>query len=918
MIPRLDRVLVGRAAERRLVDELVAGARLGRSGVLLLLGEAGIGKTALLRYARQVADDVRLLEAAGSESERDVPFGGLAQLLRPTDADLDGIPGPQAHALAVALALREGRGGDRLSVGAAVLSLLTRYSEEGPLGLLVDDAHLLDRPSAEALVFALRRLLADPVFAVAAARPDEPSPLTSAELPHRHLDGLDQEATAELLRTHGGPAAGRPDLVHRATGGNPLAVLAMGHDLTRSPWPWPQSPSAVPAALAEWYGRRLDALDPRTRTLLLLVAVGGGEAPEIARAAPMLGVTMTDLPDAERAGLVTVRTDRVDFTHPLVRATVYARAFPDERRAAHAAVAAVQPADRVDRRAWHRAEAALGPDEDTAADLVAAGRRAADRGAHAVSASAHERAARLTTDDEDRAERFVGAAEAAWLAGDAEWATSLLAAAGEAVRDRGTRARTLGLRGHIEATRGSPAVAHELFLAAADEAGDADPSLALGLLAEAVSAAFFQADAAAAVAAGDKADHLLVRHPDDASAALAMLASGMARVLAGLPGSDRIRSAMAQLDAATTGAEDPGSVPPAWLMAGPLWLRESGTGRAMVRRVLDGARTRAAVGTLPLLLFMIARDAATTDHWVSAEAHYGEAIALARELGHTTELAVSLAGLAWLEARLGRTDDCRSHADETLDLCASRQVTLARIWAGLALGESALAQGDVAAAVGSLGELADVLDRIGLHDPDLSPAPDLAEALARSGREDEARTVAAEFRRTATAKGLPWGVARAERLRGLLCAGDDVDDAFGAALALHARTPDVFETARTQLLYGSRLRRARRRSDARAPLRSALETFARLGARPWADAAAAELAATGETVARRDPTDLDRLTPRELQIALLLAEGRTIRETAAALFLSPKTVEYHLRHVYARLGVTSRPQLVARMDAAAG
>jgi DNA-binding CsgD family transcriptional regulator len=395
------------------------------------------------------------------------------------------------------------------------------------------------------------------------------------------------------------------------------------------------------------------------------------------------------------------------------------------------------------------------------------------------------------------------------------------------------------------------------------------------------------------------------------AAALGTLAAGMARVLAGRPGTDQIREGVRMLD--TAADRETTVVRPVWLVYGPLFLRESETGRSLVRDAIDAGRARATVGALPALLFLIARDGATTDHWPVAEADYGEAIALARELGQTTVLAISLAGLAWLEARQGRADGCRAHSAETLALGAGRPVDLARVWAELALGELAMSTGDVDAAVRRFARLHELLAEIDLRDPDISPAPELTEMLLRGGRDAEARAVAADYEASAAAKGLPWAMARAARLRGLLCEADDLDDCFGAALALHARTLDSFEEARTRLAFGARLRRARRRADARGQLRAALGTFERLGARPWADAAAAELEATGETAPRRGLGDVGRLTPRELQIALLLAEGRTTRETAAALFMSPKTVEYHLRHLYTKLDISSRPELVARL-----
>jgi DNA-binding CsgD family transcriptional regulator len=706
--------------------------------------------------------------------------------------------------------------------------------------------------------------------------------------------------------------------MHRVTGGNPLAVLELAQQPSRLLSLAPgTTPTPVPATLTTWFGQRATALGPHARTVLLLVAICGGDLAVVTRACARLGVAVSALADAERAGLVEVRTDRVDFVHPLVRASLYAVASPGERRSLHAAVADAVPPTDPDRRAWHRCEATLGLDDVIAAEMEAVARRADGRAAHAVSTSAYERSAQLTVDVGERARRLQLAAEAAWRGGDGDVAVRLAEQVLAVDRAPAVRARALGLHGDIALHRGATLEARRLFVAAAEEVEADDPSRAVMLLAEAINACYFSGDAGAALATAGRADALLRRGPIAPTAeAVGTMATGMARVLAGRPGIDLIRDGVHLLATAT----DPGAagLRPAWLMLGPMWLRESGTGRALVRTVLDETRSRSAVGTLPTLLFTIARDGATTDHWASAEADYGEAIALARELSQTSALAISLAGLAWLEARFGRPDDCRRHAAEALTLCAAQPINIARVWAEFALGELAIATGDVASAVEQLSGLTRFLAEIDLRDPDLFPAPELAEALLRSGHEEAARALAVDYEARAAAKGLPWAQARAARLRGLLSGPDELDECFAAAFALHARTLDVFEEARSRLAYGARLRRARRRADARVPLRSALAVFDRLGARPWADVTVAELRATGETIARHGSGHADLLTARELQIALQLAAGRTTREAAAALFLSPKTVEYNLRHVYTKLGIGTRAELVARLADAAG
>jgi DNA-binding CsgD family transcriptional regulator len=380
----------------------------------------------------------------------------------------------------------------------------------------------------------------------------------------------------------------------------------------------------------------------------------------------------------------------------------------------------------------------------------------------------------------------------------------------------------------------------------------------------------------------------------------------MAKVLSGTGGIDEIRAAVPLLAEHADPLAHPEALP--WLMTTPLFLRDSGTGDEL-RRIVDAVRSRMGVGLLPNVLFHVARDQATSTGWTRASANYEEGIRLARETGQDSELAMSLAGLAWLESRQGRSAACRDHAAESVRLCSERGIRMGEAWCLFALGDLELAEGDARAAADAFLELGRRLGQWGIVDPDLSPGAELVDALLRLGQSEQAAAEAHRFAATARAKGRPWSTARAYRALGLVADDAEVDQPFLDAVEAHQETRDLFETARTLLAYGARLRRAGRRLDARPRLRSALETFEDLGAALWARTTAAELEATGETVVRRSSSGIDSLTPQELQVSLLLAEGRTTRETAAALFLSPKTVEYHLRKVYAKLGIHSRVDL---------
>lgn len=432
------------------------------------------------------------------------------------------------------------------------------------------------------------------------------------------------------------------------------------------------------------------------------------------------------------------------------------------------------------------------------------------------------------------------------------------------------------------------------------------------LLADGVLAAQYAGDIEAAAHAAARIESLLPRLRSSRSRWLGTFATGVAGVINGHGGPDRFRAAMAHVADDPALLADPQLAP--WLVLGPLYLREAGDERSVIRTVVAHLRRRADLGGLPILLFLLARDQATTDRWTDAVATYTEAVALAREAGQATDVTAGLAGLAWVEARRGDEAAARAHADETLALTAEHHLGFFRAWALSALGDLALGTGRPQDALAHYAQVDDLVATLRLQDVDVWPAAEMVDALVRLDRPDEAAALAARLTDRATAKGQPWSLARAARARVLTCPDDELDEHLAVALEHHARTPDVFETARTRLAAGTRLRRARRRTDARPHLREALATFDALGAAPWAEQAAAELRATGETAHRRDVTGLDHLTPQELQVARVLAAGRTTREAAAALFLSPKTIEYHLRNVYAKLGVRTRTDLAAALS----
>jgi DNA-binding CsgD family transcriptional regulator len=905
-------MLLGRDAERAAIERLLADARVGTSGVLVISGEPGIGKSALLAYATERAGGMRVLSARGFEGEASIPFAGLLELLRPVLGRIAALPVPQAAALRAALALGPGVRGERLVIGAATLGMLAAAAEERALCVLVDDAQWLDQPSADAILFAARRVLADPIAIIVAVRSAEPSPFAEADLTTLALEGIALGPSEELLalvRAGGVPDGGAARL-HRATGGNPLALIELADEAESVAASLVAGPLPIATTVERAFAGRIARLSEAARRSLLVVAASStADLGVIAQAGRVLDIDIAALQEAEAAGLVAVSDGRIEFRHPLVRSAVHSAADPAERRAVHGALAETLSEDRyADERAWHLGAAAFGPDDAAAGALARAAARARGRGAYAAAALTAERAARLSTDEDARGRLLLEAASNAWIAGRGAHAVVLLDEAALLTPGGSGAADIAHLRGHVALARGDAMHARGIFREAAERSGADDQHTAL-LWAEASYASFSAGrmepmldDARAACAA-------LAPGADGIEACTARLALGMALVFSGAgdEGPRVLREAIAM-----PGYAQLLDGPPLiwrWALEAPLFLREAETARESFELALSVARERGIAGALSALLCMLARDAATTDRWPAARARYYEAAELAHDTGQPGEECAALAGLAWLEAREGLEERCRAHASEALVLAREYGRGLYEAWALAALGDLELALGRPAEAVERLADMTTALAALGIGDVDLSPAPELVEALVQCGRGEEALPLAESYRERAAAKGQPWALARATRADGLVAADAEFAAAFELALAHHEATPDTFERARTELAYGERLRRARRRGDAREHLRAAFAAFRALGAEPWAERARLELAATGETARKRDPSTLDQLTPRELQIALDLAAGLTTREAAAKLYLSPKTIEYHLRSVYRKLGIASRSEL---------
>jgi DNA-binding CsgD family transcriptional regulator len=915
-------MLLGRAVECARIDRLLSEARAGRSGALLVWGEPGIGKTALLEYAADRAEKMALVRARGVESETQVPFAGLLELLRPLLGVLDRLPEPQAVALRGALGLGPAVAADRFIIGAATLSVLAAAAERSPLLVLVDDLQWLDPSSAAAIVFSARRLFADAVAVVLAARTGETEAVSATGLPRLRLEGLDRQAAQALLARHSGRAV-NAELANRlfvATGGNPLALVELATETPELAVDLLGVGLATETGVERAFLHRSDSLPLETRRALVIAAVvESGEMGTIQQAAERLGIDPAALEEAERAGLIAVSHARLEFRHPLVRSAVYHAATPPERRAAHRAIAQTYVAERdLDSRAYHLAAATFGPEESVAAALEQAAARATARGGHAAATSALERAARLTPGEGERpARRLLAAAEAAWSAGDTARTMRLVDEALQRCSSRRLRAEGLRLKGYAEMQIGPVMRGHDTLVEAAAQMEPIDPTKAVELLAEAADACTYAAQPETMLATARRAWELVPADAGGREKAFASVALGSALIFngQGRAGAELLREAtevVAQPDAL---GEDPRLLARAAIA--PLWLRERGVGGDLIERALEAARAQNALGAMPLALQIVAVDSAASDRWTFSKARHHEAIALARDAGHTVRLCGLLAGLARIEARQGQTEACRSHAEEAIAVAERLGLDFYRVWAITGLGDLTLGAGHMDEAMRWLREAEDVLRERRIGDPDIWPAPELVEVCLRLGDTEGARRTAADYLSRAEAKRQPWSLARAARCRGLLATAGAYEQAFIEALACHELTVDAFELARTCLCYGERLRREKRRADARAQLRAAFEGFDQLGAAPWAERARVELRATGETARRRDVSTIDQLTPQELQIATVLADGLTTREAAARLYLSPKTVEYHLRNAYRKLGVRTRRELLGALGEAA-
>ena len=910
-------MLLGRDHEIGEIQRLIADVRAARGRSVLITGDPGIGKTALLQHARAEATGTRVVGTVGVEAEANLPFAALADVAGPLVDHLDALPAPQADAIRAALALTDAPppAGDRLAACAGLHGLLREAARRQPLLVLVDDAQWLDAPSAECLGYAARRLDGAQVAVLAAARTDTPVPaLTGRPIDSLTVAGLEQDDAATLLRSSAGELApSAAEALLEAAHGSPLALLELPSLLTdeQRRGVQPFTPAPAPGGdLWEAFSLRLARLSvpARTATLAAALSVDRTVGPVVA-ACVDLGLGVSALEEAEEARIVRLDAGTVTLTHPLLRGVVVQSAPGAERRRVHTALAAHT---RPDARAWHLAAAAVGPSAEAADALDGAGRRAIGRGAHTVAADAFQRAAELTGDTSSRVGRRVQAAVEAAYGGEYERAATLLDQVLDEVTEPGVRLVARHLQAVIALVGGIRPVLdnYDVLDAEARAVAATAPAVAATLHADAAMVSVVGGDCRRAVASAQAAAAALPAEADATARCHVQAILGMTLALRGDVEAARpaLRSAGELLGEVDPLSPVAGSI--SFALHGRICLGDAGLLRDEVIRIADAVRAAGARGLVPHHLLVGADAALRLGRWDDAERESDEAAEIARLCGQRGPLAAALVVRARLHAARGREEACRDDVAEVLAIADAAGYATSALGIHAVLGFLELGLGQMGRAVEVLERVAVRAPEVGITDPVTIPwAPDLVEAYCRVARLDDARALTAEIQAHARDGGVPLALALAARCEGLT-ADDDFDDAFTRALALHDEVASPFERGRTLLAWGARLHRARRRVEAREHLRAAREAFVALGAAPWAGRAEAELRAAG-AVSRAAVGDDDELTAQEHRIALAVARGATNREVAAELYLSPKTVEFHLGRVYRKLGVRSRTELAA-------
>lgn len=905
--------LRGRLHECTSLDRLLDDVRSGRSRVLVLRGEAGVGKTALLEYLAAKASGCRIARAVGVESEMELAFAGVHQLCAPLLSHRERLPSPQRDALETAFGLSTGAAADRFLVGLAVLSLLSEAADERPLICVVDDAQWLDQASAQVLGFVARRLLAESVAIVFAVR-DTREDNELGSLPVMVIDGLsDADARALLNSAIPGKIDERVrDRVVAESNGNPLALLELPKGLSAAELAGGfRSPDARPVSslVEQSFLRRVRSLPVESRRLLLTAAAEPvGDVILLRRASETLGIGTDAAVPAVTDGLIELGA-RVRFRHPLARSAAYRAATTRERQEIHRALAAVtDPAVDPDRRAWHLAQAAIGPDETVASELERSADRAQSRGGIAAAAAFLERATDLTPDPARRVARALAAAQAKFEAGAANVAYELLAIAEIGPLDDLQQARLARMRAHIVFAQRRGSDAPSLLLDAAKRLEAVHPGLARETYVEALGAEIFVgrlgARDAMRVAEAARAAPPGPDPPRPADLLLDGLATRFADGYAA--GVEPLKKALRSFREHAVRSKD-GIIRWLWTacpvapepMAADLWDDESW--HELATHAVRLARDAGALASLPIALSYRAAVHVHAGEFAAASALIHEADAITEATGNAPLRYTSLALAAWRGEEVPAVRLIESSVREATARGEGRALGLAGyatavLYNGLGRYDAALAGAKQACGHDDLGFFGWSL-------------VELVEAGVRSDARDLAADALGQLQERAGAAGTDWALGVLARSNALLEHGRSADGLYREALTRLERCRIVVHLARAHLVYGEWLRRENRRVDAREQLRLAYDMLVSIGANAFAERARGELAATGETVRKRVFESRDELTAQEVLVARLAAQGRTNPEIGAQLFISPRTAEYHLRKVYTKLGITSRRSL---------
>jgi DNA-binding CsgD family transcriptional regulator/tetratricopeptide (TPR) repeat protein len=911
------RGLRDRLTERETLDQLLRDARDGRSAVLVVRGEPGVGKSALLRDVTERATEFRLAQIAGVESEMELPFAGLHQLCAPMLGELDRLPEPQRRALSVALGLASGDTPDRFLVALGALTLLSEVAENQPLLVFVDDMQWLDDASLQVLGFVARRLLAEPVALLFATR-DTSLDGELSDLPTLALGGLNDEDARALLGT---VVPGRldervRDRIVAETRGNPLALLELPRGFTAAQLAGGFGlPELLPLSgrIEESFLRRLQELPHETQLLLLVAAAEPvGEPALMWRAATRLGISGTSIDPAARAGLLDVGA-QVRFRHPLVRSTVYRSASDEDRRSAHRALADVTDDEAdPDRRAWHRAQASQRPDEDVADELERSAGRARARGGLAAAAAFLSKAAELTLDPTHRAERMLSAAQFNLQAGAFDEALGLLASAKAGPLDDLGQARADLLYAEIAFAQNRGSDAPLLLLRAAQALEPLDAQLSRDTYLDAWSAALFAGRLAS--------DGDLLQVSEAVSAAphstepprpCDLLLDGFAQVFT--EGRPHAEPVLQRAASAFAGSEVSVEEVLRWgwlATAAAVFAWDYDTCLAVATREVELARESGALEVLAVGVNVLGQAVSLGGDFASAALLVAEADAVT---GATGARVAPYAALV-LAAFRGPEADATNLIEATItEATAGGQGTAVQYahWANAVLNNGL---GHYEKALASAIQASE-------DTPELFVAswalPELIEAACRCGAPELAVDALDRLREQTETSGTDWALGVQARCRALLSEGEEAESLYRQAIDCLGRTRLRPELARSHLLYGEWLRRENRRVDSREHLRTAHDAFVLMGAESFVERTRHELGATGEKVRKRTVETRDELTAQETQIARLAAEGHTNPEIGAQLFLSPRTVEWHLRKVFSKLGISSRRQLDSALPDAA-